>query len=253
MRGLPSVLIIGTQRGGTTSLFNYLAQHPDVRPPLRKEVHYFDLNHASGPNWYRGCFPYSRQLRDGALTIDATPYYMMHPLAPQRAAALLPDVKLVALLRNPIDRALSHHQHEVRGGREALSFAEALEREAERLAGQEDRLRNDPRYYSWNHRRYAYTRRGLYLEQLRRWLQHFPRSQLLVLQSERLFRDPPAVTAEVYRFLGLRAHRLRKYDAFLAGNYERAMPPELRAKLAAHFEPHNRELFAWLGEEFDWA
>jgi hypothetical protein len=253
MRGLPSVLIIGTQKGGTTSLFNYLVQHPDVLPPLGKEVHYFDFHYASGLNWYRGRFPYSHRLRDGALTIDATPYYMMHPLAPQRAAQLLPDVKLVALLRNPIDRAFSHYQHEVRGGRESLSFAEALEREAERLAGEEERLRSDSQYYSWNHRRYAYTRRGLYLEQLRRWVQYFPRSQLLVLQSEWLFRDPPAASAEVYRFLGLRAYRLRKYETFLSGNYERGMPPELRAKLAKYFEPYNRELFEWLGEEFDWA
>lgn len=252
MRGLPSALIIGTQRGGTSSLFNYLVQHPDVLPPLRKEVHYFDLNHARGPNWYRGCFPYSHRLRQGAITIDATPYYMMHPLAAERAAELLPDLKLIALLRNPIDRALSHYQHEVRGGRESLSFAEALERESERLAGQEERLRSDPRYYSWNHRRYAYTRRGLYLEQLQRWLRHFPRSQLLVLQSERLFRDPPGVSAEVYRFLGLRAHTLPKYETFLGGNYDRTMPPELRARLAAYFEPRNRALFAWLGEEFDW-
>ena len=117
----------------------------------------------------------------------------------------------------------------------------------------EERLRTDPQYYSWNHRRYAYTRRGLYLEQLRRWVQYFPRSQLLVLQSEWLFRDPPAASAEVYRFLGLRAYRLRKYETFLPGNYERGMPRELRAKLAKYFEPYNRELFEWLGEEFDWA
>lgn len=252
MRGLPSVLIIGTQKGGTTSLFNYLVQHPDVLPPLGKEVHYFDFNYASGLNWYRGRFPYSHRLRAGALTIDATPYYMMHPLAPSRAAELLPNVKLVALLRNPIDRAFSHYQHEVRGGRESLSFAEALEREADRLAGEEERVRSDPQYYSWNHRRYAYARRGLYLEQLQRWAQYFPRSQLLVLQSEWLFRDPPAATAEVYRFLGLRPYRLRKYETYLSGNYERAMPLELRAKLAKYFEPYNRELFAWLGEEFDW-
>src|SRR5690606_38308146 len=253
IRGLPSVLVIGTQRGGTTSLFNYLVQHPDVRPPLRKEVHYFDFNHARGPTWYRGCFPYSHRLRAGALTIDATPYYMMHPLAAQRAAALLPDVKLVALLRNPIDRALSHYQHEVRGGRESLPFAEALEREAERLAGHEERLRSDPRHYSWNHHRYAYIRRGLYLEQLQRWVRHFPPSQLLVLQSERLFRDPPSVTGEVYRFLGLRTHRLRSYETFLPGSYDRVMPSELRARLAEYFAPYNRALFDWLGEEFDWS
>lgn len=252
LRGLPSALIIGAQKAGTTSLFNYLVQHPDVLPPLSKEVHYFDLHYARGSNWYRGRFPYARQLRRGSLTVDATPYYLAHPMAPLRAAQLLPDVRLIVLLRNPVDRALSHYQHEVRGGREPLSFAEAIDREAERLAGEEERLRTEPNYYSFNHHRYSYTRRGLYLQQLRGWLQQFSRSQLLVIQSERLFSDPRAATSAVHRFLGLRQFELDAYKPYYEGSYERAMPPELRARLSAYFEPHNRELFRWLGEEFDW-
>jgi hypothetical protein len=253
LRGLPSALIIGAQRSGTTSLFNYLAQHPNVLPPLGKEIHYFDLHYARGVRWYRGRFPFSHRLRHRALTIDASPYYLAHPLAPERAAQLLPEVKLVAVLRNPVDRAFSHYQHEVRDGRESLSFAEAIDREPERLAGEEERLRYEPGYYSYNHHRYSYTRRGLYLEQLRRWVQQYPRSRLLVLQSERLFREPAAVSAALYDFLGLRPHGLNQYIAFYQGTYERAIPANLRARLAAYFEPHNRKLYEWLGEEFDWA
>lgn len=254
LRGLPSALVIGAQRSGTTSIFNYLVQHPDVLPPLGKEIHYFDFHYSRGVRYYRGRFPYSRRLRQGTMTLDATPYYLVHPLVPQRAAQLLPDVKLIALLRNPIERAYSHYQHEVRGGREPLSFIEAIDREAERLAGEEERLRNEPDYYSWNHHRYSYTHRGLYIEQLRRWLQHFPRTQLLVLQSEFLYRQPAEATARVHRFLGLKDHRLDRYeDTYQRGNYERTMPPELRTRLARYFEPHNRELFQFLGEEYDWA
>lgn len=252
LRGLPSVLIIGAQKSGTTSLFKYLVQHPDVLRPLSKEVHYFDFHYFRGVKWYRGRFPYTHRLRRGSLTLDASPYYLVHPLVPQRVAQLLPEVKLVALLRNPVDRALSHYQHEVRGGREPLSFGEAIEKESERLAGEEERLRNDPHYYSFNHHRYSYTRRGLYIEQLRRWVQHFPRSQLMVLQSERLFRDPVAATAAVQDFLGLRPHRLELHEPFLQGGYDRTMPPELRTRLLTYFEPYNRELYQWLGEEFDW-
>ena len=252
LRGLPSALIIGAQRSGTTSLFNYLAQHPDVRQPLGKEIHYFDLHYARGIRWYRGRFPFRHRLRGGALTIDASPYYLLHPLAPERAARLLPGVKLVAILRNPIDRAFSHYQHEVRDGRETLSFPEAIEREAERLGDEEERLRRDPTYYSYNHHRYSYTRRGRYLEQITRWMQHYPRSRLLVIQSERLFTEPAAVCAELYEFLGLRPHRLEKYPAFYQGNYERAMAPEVRARLADYFEPHNRALYQWLGKAYDW-
>jgi hypothetical protein len=252
LRGLPSALIVGAQRSGTTSLFNYLAQHPDVRQPLGKEIHYFDLHYARGIRWYRGRFPFRHRLRGGALTIDASPYYLLHPLAPERAARLLPGVKLVAILRNPIDRAFSHYQHEVRDGRETLSFPEAIEREAERLGDEEERLRRDPTYYSYNHHRYSYARRGQYLEQITRWMQHYPRSRLLVIQSERLFSEPAAVCAELYEFLGLRPHRLEQYPVFYQGNYERAMAPDLRARLADYFEPHNRALYEWLGKAYDW-
>lgn len=252
-RGLPGLLIIGAQKGGTTSLFNYLVQHPDVLPPFGKELHYFDLHYRRGVRWYRSRFPYARRLERGALTLDASPYYLAHPQVPPRAAELLPSVRLVALLRNPVDRALSHHQHEVRGGREKLPFAEAIEREAERLAGEEERLRSDPDYYSYNHHRYSYTLRGRYVEQLRRWTEHYPRSQLLVLQSERLFSDPAAVTLEVQRFLGLPPSRLERYKPFLQFKYARGIEPALRARLAAYFKPWNRELYRWLGEEYDWA
>jgi hypothetical protein len=250
---LPSVLIIGAQRSGTTSLFNYLVQHPDVLPPLGKESHYFDIRYARGLRWYRGRFPYAHRLARGSLTLDASPYYLMHPLVPQRVEQVLPGIKLVALLRNPIDRAFSHYQHAVRDRRESLTFAEAIEKEPERMAGEEERLRSEPDYYSYNHRHYSYLRRGAYVEQLRRWGEHFPRSQLLVLQSERLFRDPASVTAEVHAFLGLRPLRLERYEPFLQGPYQRAIAPDLRAALTRHFEPGNRELYEWLGEEFDWA
>ncbi|MFL5495520.1 MAG: sulfotransferase domain-containing protein [Gemmatimonadales bacterium] len=252
LRGLPSALIIGAQKGGTTFLFDHLVQHPDVLPPLNKEIHYFDLNYTRGVTWYRARFPYSYQLRGRAVTIDASPYYLVHPQVPQRVPQLLPGAKLIVLLRNPVDRAFSHYQHEFRAGRESLSFPEAIERESDRLAGEEARLRLEPAYYSYNHHRYSYMLRGVYIEQLRRWARHFHRSQFLVLQSECLFRDPAAGMVAVHGFLGLRAQRLERYAPSYQGNYQRGMSPDLRARLVSYFEPYNRELFQWLGEEFDW-
>jgi len=251
-RGLPAVLLIGAQKAGTTSLFHYLVRHPAVLAPSEKEIHYFDLNFGAGEDWYRAHFPAERRLADGALTLDASPYYLAHPLAPERAAALLPAAKLIALLRDPVDRALSHYHHEVRGGRESLSLVAALDAEAGRLAGEEERLRVIPGYYSAAHHRHSYLLRGLYLQQLQRWLRWYGRDRVLVLQSERLFRDPAAVTAAVLRFLALPPGPEGRYGVFLQGRYERTAPGELRSRLAAFFQPHNRALYDWMGEEWDW-
>lgn len=252
-RGLPDALIIGAQKAGTTSLFQYLVQHPSVLAPAVKEVHYFDLNFERGERWYRAHFPRRGELAGGMLTVDASPYYLVHPLAPERAAATLPRAKLIALVRNPVDRAWSHHQHEIRAGRETLSFEEAVDRESERTDGAEQRLRDEPGHYDWNHHRYTYLRRGQYVDQLERWVEQFGREQLLVLQSEWLFEEPVAATAEVCRFLGLPDRPLERYEAFYAGGYTTQMPAELRARLVEHFEPFNRDLYRWIGRELDWS
>ena len=129
----PSFLIIGAQKCGTTALLRALRLHPLVLAPVRKEIHYFDHGYDRGPRWYRSHFP----ARRGAayVTGEASPSYLMHPLAPSRAAAFDPDMKLVAILRDPVERALSHHAMTTRKGQETLPFEAAVDAEAERLSG----------------------------------------------------------------------------------------------------------------------
>jgi Sulfotransferase domain len=128
-RSLPGFLIIGAQKAGTTALYAYLRWHPAVLGPSWKEVSFFDRHYSRGEAWYRGQFPNALRLqlverRSGARPIvgEASPSYLFHPLAPERVAALLPGARLVALVRNPVERAFSHYQHEVALGREPLSF-----------------------------------------------------------------------------------------------------------------------------------
>ncbi len=131
--GAPAFVIVGAQRGGTTSLYRYLAAHPGVLPASRKELHYFTNRHDRGPDWYRSQFP---PTPPGTITGESTPYYLFHPHAPRRLHAFAPDVKLIVLLRNPVDRAYSHYQLQVRRRHETLPFEEAIAREEERLAGE---------------------------------------------------------------------------------------------------------------------
>src|SRR5436189_26280 len=122
MRPLPDFLILGAQKAGTTALYAYLRWHPQVTGPSFKEVSFFDRHYARGERWYRAHLPVRRR----AVVGEASPSYLFHPLAPERVARMLPEARLIALLRNPVDRAFSHYQHEVALGREQLSFEDAL-------------------------------------------------------------------------------------------------------------------------------
>ena len=250
-RPLPDFLILGAQKAGTTALYSYLRRHPSITGPSWKEVSYFDRHYARGEAWYRGNFPNKARTR-GKLVGEASPSYVFHPLAPQRVRELVPEARLVVLVRNPIDRALSHYQHEVALGREPLSFEDALAAEDERLRGEEERLLADPRYFSrewWSH---TYQARGRYAEQLERWLAVFPQEQLLIVPSDDLADDPAGAHARVLDFLGAPPQRLESYPRVYEREYE-PMRPETRDLLAAEFEQPNRRLYKLLGRELGWS
>lgn len=248
-RPLPDFLVIGAQKAGTTALYAYLRWHPGITGPSWKEVSFFDRHWWRGEAWYRGQFPLRPK---GRLLGEASPSYLFHPLAPGRVRSLVPDVTLVALLRNPVDRAYSHYQHEVALGREPLSFEDALAAEEERTRGEVERLVADPRAFSrawWDH---TYVARGRYAEQLERWLDVFPREQLLVLLSEELGEKPGETYASVLAFLGAAPHSLEGYPRVFEREYA-PMRPATRAALAETFAEPNRRLEQLLGRQLGWA
>ena len=248
-RPLPGFLVIGAQKAGTTALYAYLRWHPGITGPSWKEVSFFDRHWWRGEAWYRGQFP----LRAGGRLVgEASPSYLFHPLAPERARSLVPGAKLIALVRNPVDRAYSQYQHEVALGREPLSFEDALAAEDERLVGEVERLIADPRAFSrawWDH---TYTARGRYAEQLERWPEAFPSEQLLVVRTEDLGERPAETYASILAFLGAEPHELPDYPRVFDRDYE-PMSAETRAALAATFAEPNRRLEALLGRELGWS
>ena len=249
-RPLPDFLILGAQKAGTTTLYAYLRWHPEITGPSWKEVSYFDRHYARGPSWYRGNFPNLLRTR-GELVGEASPSYLFHPLGPERVKELVPEARLIALVRNPADRALSHYYHEVALGREPFSFEDALAAEEQRLEGEEERIRSDSRYFSnewWSH---TYKARGRYAEQLERWLEVFPRDQLLILPSESLLGEPELAHAQALEFLGAPPHRLDDYPRVFERRYE-GMKPATRTELAEHFAEPNRRLYELLGRDLGW-
>jgi hypothetical protein len=263
IRLLPDFIIIGTQRGGTTSLYNYLAEHPGVGAASIKEVHFFDTPHyRQGKAWYRAHFPSALQKhlvervrKLDFITGEASPYYLFHPHAPARVAAVLPGVKLIVMLRNPVDRAYSHYYHEVAGNHETLaSFEEAIDCEEQRLAGELEKMGADEHYQSYNHRHFSYLARGIYVDQLQNWLKYLPREQFLILRSEDFYANPQDVFKATLSFLDLPAIVPQETRQFK--HYNVTQPPRMlaatRQRLVEYFKPHNARLYNFTGIDFNW-
>jgi len=233
-------------RGGTTSLYSYLTDSPEIVGALRKEIHFFDLNYSKGWIWYLAHFP-SRSSRT-FLTGEASPDYLFYSESIRRIVESLPEVKLIALLRNPVDRAYSDYQVEVASGYESLSFEDALSREYNIHEGkwQLKDLR-ERSAYERNH--FSYLSRGIYVDQLRPWLQNVSRDRFLVLKSESFFNDPGKVLSQVKNFLGLPADDRKAFKKYNEGQYK-PMLMATRTRLRTFFEPYNDELSRLLGLDF---
>lgn len=247
-RMLPSFLIIGAQKAGTSSLWDLLSAHPGVARSEFKEPDYFNWSYFRSLRYYGSFFP----RRDGrSITGEASPDYLYDPRVPERVARDLPGVKLVVLLRDPVDRAISHYHHQSKRGLEGLEIEAALDAEPRRLRGEYERLAREPHYRSMMLRHFSYVDRGRYADQLERWMEHVDREQLLILPSEPFFADPATVYARVLEHLELPPFVPADVSPRNAIDY---VDPGtgVRDRLAATFAEPNERLFSLLGERFDW-
>lgn len=228
----PAFLALGTQKGGTTTLHRLLAQHPQVFLPACKEVHYFSLHSQRGLGWYADHFTAARP---GQRCGDITPYYLFHPEAPRRIRSVLPEARLLILLRDPVERALSHYFHACRHGFETLELEAALAAEADRLHGAEAALALAGGQH-FSHQKHSYQARGHYEHQIQAYRQQFPDQQLLVLQSEQLFAQPEHCWDTVLTFLGLSPWPVPPMQRANGGLGEaHAVAPSVRDQLRHHY------------------
>lgn len=258
LRALPDFLIAGAQKCGTSSIHRHLSEHPALLSASIKEVHFFNGGldpiwdkHAEGASLYKSYFPLRQTVRKhNALCFEASPDYFFNPLAPARIAKMLPQVKLVFLLRDPVERAISHYFHERSRGRETASIEDAFALEDARLApALESRSYKDTRFINQ-----SYKLRGHYAQQLERCFEHFPREQILVREAERFFEAPSEVMNEVLDFVGVeKVSNSTTLPPVNVGKNKEPVPDALRNSLKAHFEPSNRKLVGLLGQPFRWA
>ena len=267
-RRLPGFLVLGGMKAGTTTLKHYLRQHPQIHFH-HTEIHFFEKDelYVLGTEWYANHFT---DAATGQIVGEKTPAYGYSAVAAARIAVELPDVKLVWILRNPVDRAYSNYWHVVNSGEELSSFEDAVHRELD------EGLQPPGR---------AYCARSRYVDQIRTYLQHFPREQMCFLFLEELNADPASELGRLYRFLGVEPHmpkdmtikhrtripkntvvqhflrrvvrrlfgrrvyrRIKRFNQRPQHGYPR-MSDALRSRLLAHFAPYNEDLFALVGRK----
>jgi len=241
----PSFLIIGVQKGGTTSLFQHMMRHPQIRHPVDKELDYFDKKYNANLGWYKKCFPFKSDMKTGEITGEASTDYLINIRVPERVFKVFPEIKIIALLRNPVERAYSHFQHNKRLKFEKLpSFEMALKEEEHRI---------DRNYeFGHNHTVFTYKTKGYYATHLKRWFQYFDRKQFLIIESQNLFNNTPQVMLSVCDFLGIQKYNKDNYERYNFWGRYPDMKNSTREMLVQHFTPHNEELYNLLNTNFGW-
>ena len=208
LRGLPDFVIIGAQKAGTTSLYNFITHHPSIAPAHQKELHYFSIQYNFGELWYRSNFPtnlsrHYKKTKQKLLSGEASPTYHFYPMVPFRMKDILPDVKLIMILRNPVDRAYSQYHDSVRMNLETLSFEKAIEMEEERCAGERERMIRDPCFVPKHYRCHSYLARGIYAAQLEDWFKYYGREQFLILTTDDFHKNLQQTMDQVFDFLAV--------------------------------------------------
>lgn len=257
-RPLPDFLVIGAQKSGTSSLNKYLNQHPQLfSSSIKNEIHFFDSgihtlkrdNYERGEAWYRAHFPLQLSISKESRVFETTPLYLFHPLAPERIFKLIPDIKLIALLRNPTERAISHYFMLKRKDREPMSMLEAFQQEETRQEellshlGSRKTLLTD----------YSYKARGCYAAQIANYYKFFPKDHILLLKSEDFFNDSMDTLKQVFNFVDVNPDfKVKDLSPRNTGKEKFDVTPGAREYLDEYFKPHNQALYDLTGIDFGW-
>jgi tetratricopeptide (TPR) repeat protein len=239
---VPNFIIIGCQRCGTTSLYTYLAQHPQILTPIKKEMDFFSWHFERGIDWYLAHFP-PMPPGEQFLTGEASPSYFDSREAPERLYSLFPEAKLIVLLRNPVDRAISQFYRLTDLNWEARSLDRVISDEIERL--------NQNPEYIIGEEPGNYLARGRYIEFIKNWRTFFPREQLLILKSEDFYAGAATTVKQVLEFLDLPEYQLSEYQNANPGSYQ-PVNKSIRDWLRDYFLPYNQQLEEYLSTNFNW-
>lgn len=254
IRLLPNFIIVGAVRCGTTSLYYNICEHSCVLPADYDEIGFFDSNYELGINWYKSMFPTKIERKKIesktgiCITGEDTPFYFWDKKAIERIKKEIPKIKLIVLLRNPIDRAYSNYHLGIRLGTESLTFEDSIKNEIDLLERNND-LESD-RIEKFLRTR-SYIAKGLYYNQIKNWFEVFSKEQILVLSTENLAKNPQETLEQIFNFLGLPNEQIKNLQHRKVEDYQK-MEEDTRQFLRKLFKPHNEKLFELIKEKFDW-
>ena len=251
-RVLPDFFVIGVVRSGTTSLFHYLNQHPNIVGASYDELGYFDDNYHLGVNWYKSLFPtiFTKKRiekeQGKCLSFDDTPFYIYNPQVVRRIHENFPNSKMILLLRNPVDRAYSNYNL---SPNRKLTFEETIENEINEIQNTNLELKDES--YLVNDFYEKILPRGFYAKQLEVWYQIFSKEKILIKSSEDFANNTDEVLNEIFDFLDVKQVKIKD----ITKHNVRKFPPmeqKTRDYLIEFFKPHNESLYKLINEKFDW-
>ena len=255
IRVIPDFLVIGAKRCGTTSLYQHLPEHPCISKSPHDNMGFFNDNFHLGVNWYKSFFPtiFTRNKIKSEfgnfLAFDVTTTYMEEESTANNVYQIKPNMKIIVILRNPVDRAYSQYHLSVRQTAERRSFEDVVEENMNRLNKEShEHYEIKPKFSveEDNH-----LKKGLYALQLRYWLKIFPRENILIVSTEEFESNQQIIYNKIFEFLNISKFEVKNTKKMQKGNY----PPiksETRNLLLDYFRPHNHELFELINMEFDW-
>ena len=228
LRPLPNSVIIGGMKCGTTTLNAWLRSHPEVAFSAIKEIHFFDQNYEKGSDWYRSFFPIWERLLGAKCVLEATPAYLFRAsVVAERMHRLVPEARLIVMLRDPVKRAISHYGHRVRNGEEDRSIEEALLSDYSQAVGSDNSCKT----------------RGLYADQIQAFRQFYADHQIMVIKSEDFFADPGPIYAGVLNFLGVSQRPLPEGSSPRnVGQRQAEIPVEVTEHLSQYYQAPNQRL-----------
>ena len=262
LRTFPHFIIIGVGRAGTTALYSYLIQHPSIHPTLAddeklaSDIHFFEYMESDSISWYKSHFPILlpklNSQKHPKITGEFTSTYFYHSDVPERIYQLLPKVKLIVILRNPIDKIYSTYYQQFRYGEVSTSFEETIDAELRRikiLEGNPDLRSQHPGFSNFVSQNIL--RHGIYADYFINWFELFNKKQILILNADDLKKNTENTLQQVFEFLGVENHTIENLSHISARKYPK-LSDITRKKLIEFYKPHNERLNKLLQRNFEW-